>query len=287
VICVTEPQSRVGIFLVPSQFTDELLRANERVRSLEVSADGSYAPREWYVARHELFERLLSVAVAHRILPADVQMELADFTASIEKRNRLLWDLASPVERRNLAAKHLVGLANPQLRASLAEVLAHEVDPDAGLWIESEAALAPESDLSEPSEEVSPEELTRRLVEYVAKADQAEAERERLQGPSRYAWLCEITDEVARGPATRMRAAALSSLKDEEGELTEALESFCHRAPVEALRDCVYSAEQARELLAWLKKERRSATRDLMLRVLRPAVANKHAFAIVFVPAMK
>jgi hypothetical protein len=186
-----------------------------------------------------------------------------------------------------LAAKHVAKLTNPALRAALADVLAHEAGPDAGLWIESEAAPLPEPEPSEPSDDISPAELTRRLMAYVAEADGAEAERKRLRGPSRHAWLCELTDEAAHGPTTRIRAAALSSLKDEDGELTDAVEEFCERAPVDSLGHCVYSAEQARELLAWLKKERRSATRELMLRVLRPAVAHKHAFAIVFVPAMK
>jgi hypothetical protein len=83
---------------------------------------------------------------------------------------------------------------------------------------------------------------------------------------------------------TRVPTAAVAALVDEEGELTDAVEEFCVRAPVEHLAPGVYSSDQARELLGWLDKERDSATRALMLRVLRPAVRNKHAFAVVFVP---
>ncbi len=83
---------------------------------------------------------------------------------------------------------------------------------------------------------------------------------------------------------TRVPTAAVATLVDEEGELTDAVEEFCVRAPVEDLAPGVYSSDQARELLGWLDKERDSATRTLMLRVLRPAVRNKHAFAVVFVP---
>ena len=289
---MSELQDRVSVFLVPPGNEAEIQEAERRISSLEFCDDGSYWPPEWYVARHDLFERLLVVAKAHRILPPDALADLVDFVTALHTRHRITWQDLSPSTRRELAAQRLSKFKNSELRGAVTEVLSSWTGGDDGLWIVTEdvqpAKPEPEpAQASETSEKISPEELTRRLIEYVAKADRAEAERERLQGPSRYAWLCELTDEAARGPATRMRAAALSPVKDEDGELADALESFCQHAPVESIADCVYSAEQARELLAWLKKERRSATRDLMLRVLRSAVTHKHAFAIVFVPAMK
>jgi hypothetical protein len=197
---VSEPKDRVGIFLVPSQFTEELQRQEIAVDALMFSEDGSVGPPIWYFARHHLFEALVGASVANRVVPKDSESELIEFTASLDKSNRPLWDRSSPAQRRVLAEKHIVNLKNRLLREALADVLAQDAGPNAGLWIATEAALPPEPDVSEPSGEVSPQELTRRLREYVEQADRAEARRERLRGPTRRAWLCELADEVARAP---------------------------------------------------------------------------------------
>jgi hypothetical protein len=84
-----------------------------------------------------------------------------------------------------------------------------------------------------------------------------------------------------------LRGAAITCTKATDPYRVDALEELCQRAPVEKVAPCVYSAAQARELLRWLRKQRKSPTRDLMISVLRPAVANKHAFAIVFEPVLR
>jgi hypothetical protein len=149
-------------------------------------------------------------------------------------------------------------------------------------------AIPPDPEFTEPSDDISPDEMERRLCGYIDDVERANAERKRQRGPQRRAWLCELTDKAARGPTPSLRAAALTSLlENSDDELVDALEEFCERTPVESLAPCVFSAAQARDLLAWLKKQPKSTTRDLMLRVLRPAVDNKHAFAIEFYPAKR
>jgi hypothetical protein len=58
---VSEPRERVGIFLVPSQLTEELQRQESAVDALMFADDGSVGPPIWYVARHNLFEGLVVV----------------------------------------------------------------------------------------------------------------------------------------------------------------------------------------------------------------------------------
>jgi hypothetical protein len=216
----------------------------------------------------------------------DVIDDFSKFTTSLDRRNRLAWEQASPDVRRELLSNNLRRMPNATLRAALSELLAHDAGPHAGLWTVAEVAFQPEPDPepTEPSVDISPAEMKRRLIAYIAEQDSLKAERVRLRGPLRRARVCEVLDKDARGPANAMRAAALSCIAEEDTDTVDALESFCDRAPVESISHLIYSSAQASELRAWLESQRRSTTRTLMLRVLRPAVAKKHAFAIIMEP---
>jgi hypothetical protein len=106
---MNEPSDRIGIFLVAARYHRELQEEAARVAELEFPGDGSVAPPQWRVAVHELFERLLKVAVTHRVLSIDVLDELAIFTSSVDKRNRRAWDEASPARRLELVKARLEG----------------------------------------------------------------------------------------------------------------------------------------------------------------------------------
>lgn len=283
-LTVTEPLERFGVFLVPAKYTADLEKAAAHVAALEYPEDDSVAPPAYRVAQHELFEQLLAASTSHRVFSFDAIDDFSKFTTSLDPRNRLAWEQAPPDVRLELFSKNLARMANETLRAALRELLAHDAGPHAGLWSIAEVALQPEPEPTEPSEDISPAEMKRRLIAYIAEQDSLEAERVRLRGPLRRAWVCELLEKDARGPANAMRAAALSCVAEEDTDFVDALESFCERAPVESISHLVYSSAQARDVLTWLESQRRSTTRTLMLRVLRPAVANKHAFAIVMEP---